>query len=209
MPKRKSHKNRKGNAERIKGNFLLEVSAVNSGGLFVLNRFEIDTTLCSTWTSLGQIFQRWKIHSLTIRYVPAAAFTFTGLGYLAIAEDPEADTPVSAIDMMGQRCSAAGGLREPFRLHWRPRREFWLFTRDLLAQDDRLEMPGDLLFASDSSTNNLPPGKLVVHYDVSFDLITNSAVSLSKHVSTVVDQMVEKRVAEKVSEKLKALSTQL
>lgn len=204
MPKKKSHKKNKGSTvNRVKGQIMLSSPTnMSAGGLWVSDRYEIDTSLASTWATLALVYQRWKIHSLTFKFVPLLSTSSNGLCFMAVLEDPESTTPSSEQELMNQRVTKAGGIRFPLTLRWRPRHELWWFTQDNLAQDDRLEMPGDFVFATSAGTASANPGRIFVHYDVSFDLVTNSNVSITKHV----DSQVEKAIRRKLEEQLKTLT---
>ncbi len=202
MPRSKKNKS-KSNATRIRGTAILTApSNMSSTGLLQIDRYEIDTSLVSSWVTLASVFQRWKIHSLTFRFIPLLANTYNGMVFMAMLEDPESNTPVVEADIMNNRIAIMNGVREPIRLHYKPKHEFWLFTNDLVSQTDRLEMPGDFIFATSAGTSSVNPGRIVLHYDVTFDLVTNSVVSLSTHIET----QIEKRVKEELEKKLKTLT---
>lgn len=175
-----------GNPQPFKGKSQLNSSltATNAGGAFVVNRFEIDTTLCADWTTWGQTFSRWKVKHIDFHFVPIKGSATEGIFGISVLDDPLQTTPTSAQTATALRCTTNGHVYDKLKLRFKPLRKGWMFTRDVTGTtDDRLEMPGDVCFWSENCSAGFVPGIAWMEYSIEFDGVTNSSVAPRKSLA--------------------------
>jgi hypothetical protein len=172
----------------VKGRGLLSIPTVtDSGGLPVTDRYEIDTNLLSSWTDLARAFQKWRVRELRFNFVSCQGTNLAGLVAMAVMPDPDAATASTLDYLMGNQHSVVGPHYSCPSLLYVPRRSTnWLYTQDILADEDRLEMPGDFFLQSSLWTSVQTPGRVYVDYWVEFTEVTNVNASLTKQLSVGV-----------------------
>ena len=162
---------------RGKAQLSASLTATSAGGAFVATRFEVDTTLCTSWTQLGQSFTKWKLKSLTFHFATLKGSTIEGTVGICFLTDPMQTTPNTASSAMNMQYSKLANVHQNISLRVKPANK-WYFTRDIAANtDDRLEMPGDVVFFTENTTAAYVPGLPWVSYVVEFASITNATVS--------------------------------
>lgn len=166
-------------AVKIKGRGQLSsaLTTTSAVGAYVSTRFEIDTTLCTAWTNPGTSFARWRIKEINFHFCAYKPTTTEGLIGIMILDDPQQTTPSNTANALSVRQSKVGKIYDSLTLRYTPRHQNWLFTRDALTLDDRLEMPGDVVYFSDLTTASYIPGIAWMDYVVEFDEIINVNVA--------------------------------
>lgn len=166
----------------VKGRGLLTFpSSTDGAGLPVTNRYEIDTSLFASWSDLALCFQKWRIRELRFNFVSQQGTNLPGLIAMCVLPDPDCATPTSIDVVVSNQHSAVGPHYSCPSLRYVPRNNTnWLFTSDILADEDRLEMPGDFIFQSSSWTSVQAPGRVYVDYWVEFTEVTNTLAGLSR-----------------------------
>lgn len=159
--------------------FLTNPSNSSNLGLVVVDRYEIDTSLCQTFTTHATLYEKWKINSLRFELVPISVNSVAGTNGIAILEDTDDTSPTTIDNFISLRRSimARQAKESALTLEYRPKHVPWLFTKDGGLSDDRFEMPGDLLVMSADYTTAGVQFRVLVHYDVDFDLVSNTSVS--------------------------------
>jgi len=173
-------KNKKSKSHQLSGTAVLSgvLSNSSASGLFVVTRYEINSSLCDSWNQLSDTFARWKVNKLDFKFVPIQGMTTPGTAGMAILEDTDSASPSTTPQAMNCRCATLGTVREPLWLKYRPKHSNWLWTRDAVAYtQDRLEMPGDFIFWSENTSSAFVPGIVELKYSVEFDSIINTALS--------------------------------
>lgn len=184
-----SRKNQKIVVRNLRGfGYLALPSNTSAVGAAVIDRYEIDTTLNGVWTQLGSLFQQWRIKNLEFRFVRIQGSSTVGAMAMAILEDPDSSSPTSIVDVVNCRVAKMwtySNAEEYTSLRYVPqgRGASWLYTKDNVTNDDRLEMPGDLILMSSNFTSSVSPGLLYMHYEVEFMGLTNSVVALSSRIN--------------------------
>lgn len=159
------------------------LTATNAAGSFVLNRFEIDTTLCVDWTAWGQTFSRWRVKHIDFHFVPIKGFTTEGIMGISILDDPLQTSPSSAQTATALRCTTNGHVFDKLKLRFKPVRKAWMFTRDVSGTtDDRIEMPGDVVYWSENCSSSFVPGIAWMEYSIEFQGVTNPTVAPQKQL---------------------------
>jgi len=162
---------------RGKGPLNAALSNTSAGGAFVATRFEIDTTLCNSWQQLGQSFLKWRINKLIFHFTTLKSTTTEGNVGIMILEDTNETTPTSTSTALGARLSRLACIHQNVTLVYKPN-SGWLFTRDAVAStDDRLEMPGDVVFWTENTAAAFVPGVPWVEYDIEFKDVANSTIA--------------------------------
>lgn len=202
-----------GNPQPFKGKSQLNSSltATNSGGLFVANRFEIDTTLCNDWTAWGQTFSRWKVKHIDFHFVPIRGSATEGIFGISVLDDPLQTTPASAQQATALRCTTNGHVYDKLKLRFKPVRKGWMYTRDVTGTtDDRLEMPGDVVFWSENCSATFVPGIAWMEYSIEFDGVTNANVaprrSLANSMSSTTPSVSSESDTERELQKAKYIA---
>jgi len=98
---------------------------------------------------------------------------------MSVLEDTDATTPANIFEALNCRVAALGNAWQEYSLPYTPRNTGWLFTRDGGLSDDRFEMPGDFVFSTQGYTTAITPGLLYVDYDLEFNGIVTTNVSLA------------------------------
>lgn len=174
MPRKQSSR---GLTIRGKAQLAGTLTNTSAGGAFVLTRFEVDTTLCTSWLQLGQSFAKWKLKSLTFHFTTLKATTVEGTAGICFLTDPLETSPTSASSAMNMQYSRMGNIHQNISLRVKPVNK-WFFTRDIAATtDDRLEMPGDVVYFTENTTAAYTPGLPWVSYVVEFSSVTNAVVT--------------------------------
>lgn len=179
--------------QRVKGKFLKNLSVSSTSGLFVYDRLELDTTLCTTWSSLGSTFRFWKLHSLKMEIIPFFGVNNTGVYGIMVQPDPDAGLPTDITHVSENQNSRVDHMSKRVSLTYRPygAADKWFYTKDYVSSDDRLEMPGEIIVASQHFTTACG-AYCEVSYEVSFKGTTSS------NISTLVDREVERRLRDLV-----------
>lgn len=178
----KNQRRRSGNSGKItvirgKGPLNAALSSTSAVGAFVATRYEIDTTLCPSWGQLGQVFAKWRIRSLVFHFAALKSTSTEGNVGICVLPDPQETTPISSSTGLSMQFAAFGPIRNNLTLRYRPPKATWLFTRDATLLDDRLEMPGDVVYWTENTTASFAPGVPWVSYVVEFTSVTNSTVA--------------------------------
>lgn len=210
MSRKKSNRGRKQKSSsgsgKIKGTCVPGVlSLTSSSGLFVINSYDIDTSLCTLWTELASVFQRWKLHWMRIKITPIRGSSTVGTLTMCIQEDDPSVAPSSPQEMLSQRLGAVTNNTEPVHLLYRPKHNMWFYTGDNLTSDDRWEMPGRLHIGSSDFTSAVIPALVSITFSVSFDVVT--VPTTANFLSKTLVPMVKKEAKE--SPNLEELKLQL
>jgi len=153
----------------------------SAAGAFVATRYEVDTTLCQSWQQAGQLFVKWRIIKLKFEFRPIKGTTTNGNMGIVFLPDPNMTTPGTTSAANNNEKVSFGHIYQNVQLVVTPKHSGWLFTRDGVATtDDRLEMPGDVVFWSDNTDAAFAPGIAMMHYTVQFDEVANSTVAPAK-----------------------------
>lgn len=185
MAKRKSKKKNNNNNSgsrnkcyvlRGTGQLSGQLTATSAAGSFVSTRYEVDTTLVTTWAQAGKLFARWRIRSLKFHFKSLKGTTTEGNMGICFLRDTNATTPTLTSDALSLEEATFGHVYQNLTLKVKPQHEDWLFTRDAALLDDRLEMPGDVVYWSDNTTASYIPGVATVDYVIEFDGVGNSSV---------------------------------
>lgn len=150
------------------------LSSTSAVGAFVSTRYEIDTTLVQSWGQAGQLFARWRIVSLIFHFKSLKGTTTDGNMGICFLPDPQETTPTSTASAYAMESATFGHIYQNLSLRCKVKHSKWLYTRDALALDDRLEMPGDIVYWSENCAASFTPGIASVSYVVEFDQIGNS-----------------------------------
>lgn len=153
------------------------LSSTSSSGITVVNSYPISTSLNVRWTALANLYQRWRIKSISFLYTSQIATTNNGRIAMSVNEDADGTAPTSFAIAMEQRCAAEGAGRNNIRMTYRPKHEGWLWTGDLSLNEDRLEYPGVLHVLSGSFTSAGVPGYITYVYTVEFSLPCTSSTA--------------------------------
>jgi len=169
------------NVNRVTGNSVVPFTTSTSNvGAFVLDTYDIDSTLLSSVNSLASVYEKWRVISLRFTYCPNISSTSTGTVYMACTDDPDESSPTTDATIMNLRVAGAGVIWKGFSIYYKPIRSLpWLYTKDQVTSDDRLEMPGVFLLATSSASATISPGRVIVKYTVEFTGIANTTVSAS------------------------------
>ncbi len=159
------------------GQLSAALTTTSGVGAYVSNRYEVDTTLVNSWAQAGQLFARWRVKSLKFHFKALRGTATEGVMGICFLRDPNATTPASTAQALSMEEAVLGHAYQNLTLTVKPKHESWLFTRDSVATtDDRLEMPGDVVYWSENWTTASIPGIATVDYVVEFDGVGNSAV---------------------------------
>lgn len=153
------------------------LTSTSSVGAFVATRYEVDTTLVPSWQQAGQLFVRWRIKRLRFEFRGIKGTTTEGNVGIVFLPDPQMTTPNTTASALSNEKSNFGHIYANLNLVVRPKHEGWLFTRDSVLLDDRLEMPGDVVIFTDNTSASYIPGIVMLHYEVEFDEVANSTVA--------------------------------
>lgn len=167
------------NVQPFKGKAPLNASLTNTSaaGAFVQTVFQIDTTLCPDWTTWGQTFVNWRIKHITFHFEPIKGTTTEGTFGIAIMDDPNGTNPTSTSTALGCRLATFGHVYDKLKLKFMPVNKKMLYTRDPSGTDDRLEMPGKVVFWSENTSSAFVPGVPWMEFSLEFEGVTNSTVS--------------------------------
>lgn len=176
--KGKNRSKSKGNVSVVRGRAQLGAALTNTSnvGNFVIDRIEFDNTVGATIDQLSKVFARWRLKKLKLHFASMRPTSDVGLFGMAILEDPDSTTPGTQSAAMGMRVSCVSHLWQSQSLSFKPLKEGWLFTRDTIGNDDRLQMPCDLLFFSANCTASVTPGVIWYEYHIEWCEIANSTV---------------------------------
>jgi len=191
---------------RLVGNGQLSGSLSNTSaaGAFVLTRYEIDTTLVQSWVQAGQLFVRWRILSLSFHFKAIKGTTTEGNAGICFLPDPNETSPGNTSQAYTMESSVYGHIYSDKTLKIKPKHNKWLYTRDAVAStDDRLEMPGDVVYWTDNTTSAFPPGIASVSYVVEFDQVANNTVTPALQPKTVSTDNKEEETGEITPSELK------
>lgn len=217
MGKKKHNKHKKSRGEpkgdmiNLKGKNVLPFIAPSASGAWVGTRIEIDTDLLSKWQTMGGLYQYWRIRSLAFKYIPTVGTQNIGTLTACMIEDPYTGTipvdPANESEVITQRVSKIGTIRDHMTLHWKPEgpANKWLFTRDLINSDDRLEMPGDFFYATSNCTLGLIPGRWILNYWLQFKGQTNAIIG--DPLATV--KYITKQTEDGINQMMKNIATDL
>lgn len=166
------------NVSRVKGHAQLGISlsSTSSVGTFVIDRVEFDASVGTTIGQLSQVFARWRLVRLKMKFVSNRSSTDVGRFGMAVLEDVESATPPTNSAALGMRVSTQDHIYKSQMLSFKPLKEGWLFTRDTGSLEDRLQMPCDLLFFSEGCNTAASPGIILYQYEIEFCEIANSSV---------------------------------
>jgi len=182
---------------RGKGPLTGSLTNTSAGGAFVLTRFEIDTNLSTSWIQLGQTFTRWRIKSLTFHFATLKGSTTEGTVGICVLTDPLETSPGTTSTALGMQYSKIGNIHQNLSLRFKPLNKGWMFTRDVVGTtDDRLEMPGDVVYFTENTTAAYIPGVPWVTYCVEFCSVANSTVA------PLYKSVAEKREANGMNSKM-------
>jgi len=160
-------------------------TSTSAAGLFVLDTYDLDSTLLNSWGTISSAFEKWRIVEMQFQYVPNTSTQTVGTVYMACTDDPNETSPVSNVGLMNVRTSNAGVNHQKFLLNYKPSiSSRWLFTRDQLTSDDRLEMPGVFFLATEGFAASVSPGRVIVRYVVDFKSVSNTAINTLAVVSS-------------------------
>lgn len=219
MTRRKGQRQSRGRGKtkpalyRLKGHALSTATIPTTsgvGGTVMSAPIEIDTELCNPWHTAATMFQRWRIRSIKFQMISLYGTDVQGITGMCILEDPDSSSPASFSDAIDQRLSVyAQHYKNPY-LVYRPRHTGWLFTKDLLVDTDRLEMPGDLYVFTLNWSASVYPGYLNLVYDLEFDGLTTPATSAERKTDLVYESMLlhHKHVASEDENSLDSSSNQ-
>jgi len=183
---------------RISGSGQLSgaLNATSAVGGFVSSRYEVDTTLIPSWGQAGQLFARWRILSLVFHFKSLKGTTTDGNMGICFLPDPQESTPTTTATAYSMESATFGHVFQNLSLKVKVKHSKWLYTRDALALDDRLEMPGDVVFWSENTAASFVPGIASVSYVVEFDQIGNSTAMPAQITSTVTTDSSNKEEEE-------------
>ncbi len=159
---------------------LSAMSSTNATGIFVINAYLMSTSLCSRWSNMANLFNRWRIVKIVLHYVSQIATTNNGRVGMAFSADADSGTPTSFSNLIEMRRTKECAGRQNMSLLVRPQHEYWLWTADLSLNEDRLEYPGIIYVASGSFTSALVPGYVWCEALTEWCEPTNSTVALSR-----------------------------
>jgi len=163
---------------RGKGPLNAALTATNAGGAFVATRFEIDTTLTPSWDQLGKTFTKWRVKSLTFHFATLKSTTTEGTVGICVLTDPLETTPGTTSSALSMQYSKIANIHQSVSLRYKPVTKSWMFTRDIAGTtDDRIEMPGDVVFFTENTAAVYVPGVPWVTYVVEFCSVANSTVA--------------------------------
>jgi len=149
-------------------------------GAFVRSDYILSTALCTRWAALANIYQRWRINKLRLTYVSQIGTGNNGRVAMCVNEDPDGGVPVSFPDMIQFRCAQECTGYARVSMVYKPKHESFLWTGDLVANEDRLEYPGYLYVATGSFTSSVVPGYIIVESWTEWDApcSTNTALDV-------------------------------
>lgn len=178
MGRKKKSTKKSVNVSRVKGHAQLGISLSNTSnvGSFVIDRVEFDASVGTTIGQLSQIFARWRLVRLKLKFVSNRSSTDVGRFGMAVLEDVESVTPATNAIALGMRVTTEDHIWKSSMLSFKPLKEGWLFTRDTGSLEDRLQMPCDLLFFSEGCNTSASPGIVLFQYEIEFCEIANSSV---------------------------------
>ena len=206
----KNNKNRGAFTKNIRGQAYIGVPSNTSAvGASVVTRYEIDTSLCAVWAQFGNLFQQWRIKDLQFHFSRIQGIDVPGSCVMAVIEDPDSSSPVTLSDALDQRVSKLftyGNAKERVTLMYRPvgRSSKWLYTKDNVTNDDRLEMPCDFIFLSRDFTASVSPGLLSVTYEIEFTGLTNSVIA-SPSPTSIKENSSETEAKARIKQQLQTL----
>ena len=194
---------------RGKGPLNAALTVTNAGGAYVATRYEIDSTLSVSWQQLGQAFTRWRIKSLTFHFSTLKSTSTEGNVGICVLTDPNEVTPSTTSSALGMQYSKFGPIRNNLSIRYRPPVSSWLFTRDAVGStEDRIEMPGDVVYWTENTTASYVPGVPWVTYDLEFCSVSNAVVTPMKNkaprdnVETSVKPEISQGKSEELTEPL-------
>lgn len=156
------------------------MTASNAAGAFVGTRIEVDTDFCAKTVILGAVFEQWNLHWLELKYRPEFGSTTVGETGHCMLKDP-ADTVPSS----GSACSDLSQSPAPVHVYEKCTQRYnpgkgWLYCKDSGVSDDRLEMPGDVVFWNEGCAAAQVMGTLHYKMSISFRNFVPSAVNLNR-----------------------------
>jgi len=173
------------NVTRINGHGIVNPATFSSaGGFLVMDAYDLDTDLIAAWTTLGSIYEKWRIKKMTFRFITNRPMSEPGMIYMAVTDDPNESAPIDRKGVIGMRTSVAANHSKDTSVSYRPSSKGWFFTHDQIASDDRLEMPGVFYFCTESFTNSVSPGIVFVKYTLEFKDISNTQINSLVMAST-------------------------
>jgi len=185
MGKRK--KNVGVDAKHVHGKLITSLLSATSGvGAVTVDKFEIDTDLCTTWQNLAKVFNKWRIKKLVFEVTSNLGPTSQVGMVMCMIEDGNSTAPGVLGDFLQNRFSSfkSFGTSKMKPLVYVPDRTIndgWMFTNDQVTSDDRFEMPGDFYIGTWGCNTSLSNCfYVVITYDVEFCELTNSIVSSVK-----------------------------
>lgn len=192
--KRDLKKGKRNNTDecRLKFNIRLpDPSAASNVGSMVTTRYEIDTTLGTLLQELGDRFTFWKLNHLKIKLIPFNGSAVVGFHGICALPDPEDTTPGNFSDFCNQKDVKVGPLfnMNPLIYNYRPPGDGvtkWRYCKDIVTQADRLEMFGDLVYATSSTAVSSVLSIPMAEVDVSFRFPVITAINAIKPSSPQV-----------------------
>jgi len=210
MPRAK----KKSSSISVRGSaYIGTVSSVN--GAWSGGRWQIDTDLCTQWQEYAKLYERWRIREILITVTPncsddskSAFGNVPGNFFMCILEDPEDAVPTTLAQVVSQRIYKTWhlGYGENHSMFYKPRREAWLFTQDNAVNNNRQEMPGDIVIGV-TATWDLATvvADFYMKYIVDFDCVKSSTITsaVNSKVTPIPKQIDVKD--EEILKKLKEL----
>ncbi len=178
------------------------IANTNAGGLFQLTKYQVDTTLCTVWTTLGQTFAKWRIRKLKFTYIPIKGSTTEGVLGILYLPDPNSTAPTTIATCLTAQDSVMDSIWHKMSLDVKTLIREWLFTRDGVATtDDRLELFGNAYVFSESTTASYVPGYLMMSFEIDWMDMANATVLPSPVPSS--QEMIPKDIVELAQKLLK------
>lgn len=182
MPRAK----KKSSSISVRGSaYIGTVSCVN--GAWSAGRWQIDTDLCTQWQEYAKLYERWRIREILITVTPTTSDEVRSLNgfvggnfFMTILEDPEDAIPTTLAQVVSQRIHKTWhlGFGENHSMFYKPRRESWLFTQDNAVNNNRQEMPGDIVIGVTATWDNATTvADFYMKYIVDFDCVKSSTIT--------------------------------
>jgi hypothetical protein len=169
-------------AKNVHGNGLINITtSTNAGGLYVVDSYDIDTSLVAQWSTISAGFEQWRIKTVKFEYVPNTGTNTLGTVVLSTTDDPDESSPGTLSDQMALRNVKIGAGWMRFSLTYHPLMKGWRYCRDQVTSDDRWEMPGVFQIGTTGFTTAGQPGRVQLHYVVEFRGTTNTTVGMKDY----------------------------
>lgn len=169
-------------------------SLTNSSGLFVATNYEIDTDMLGVWQQFANLYQKWRVNWIRFTHNPQQPTSVAGNVVMYINEDPYGSSAGGFNDAMNNRVSVATVHYRKQSLLWRPHQaQTWLWTKDVVAADDRDEFPGELNYCTANFASATTAGFITLEYELHFTDQCNSTTALLKHQNSLSLKLEERK----------------